>query len=202
MARNRSGHVVVAVVLVLALSAGSDAYQERLILSVPVGQCTLRVEADDEARTLRLRVHPEPPDCRGTREAMRSTLAAAFAKSDPPKLEGTYSSLYIGRLIDFPWLSKYLAQTAYGDKGWNRKRGKPVSMDINRYVAAVLARREVTGQIEETFGDSGYRIIGVSVEKVLVGGFRDVPSYEGEMLPGKVPYDALVWFRLERKMTD
>jgi hypothetical protein len=53
-------------------------------------------------------------------------------------------------------------------------------------------------QIESPFTKSGYRVAGVSVEKVLVGGFREVPFYEGEMHPGRVPYDAQVWFRLHK----
>jgi hypothetical protein len=53
-------------------------------------------------------------------------------------------------------------------------------------------------QIETVFEKGGYGIVGVTVEKVLVGGFREVPFYQGEMYPGRVPYDAQVWFRLER----
>jgi hypothetical protein len=36
------------------------------------------------------------------------------------------------------------------------------------------------------------------VEKVLVGGLREVPLYQGAMKPGLVPYDAIVWLRLEK----
>jgi len=38
-----------------------------------------------------------------------------------------------------------------------------------------------------------------SYEKVLVGRFRDVPLYRGKDLPGKVPFDAMVWFNLEKR---
>jgi hypothetical protein len=38
----------------------------------------------------------------------------------------------------------------------------------------------------------------VSVEKVLVGGFENVPQLEGPRRKGKIPFDAQVWFRLER----
>ena len=195
------GRCLYATVLALCLSVPTlvDSYQERLILSMEAGDCSLRVEADDQSHTLRLRVHPERPDCGITREAVQSILKVAFSKTAPPKLEGPYSSLFIGRLIDFPWLSQYLATTAYKDKGWNRTKGKPLSVDINKYVATILSRPEVTSQVGETFGDSGYRIVSVSVEKVLVGPFRDVPLYQGEMLPGKVPYDCMVWFRLEKR---
>ena len=190
---------MVTLFLFLALPAVVASYQERLILSTEAGRCSLRVEADDQSRTLRLRAHPDGSSCAVAKDAMLRTLAAAFARTDPPKLEGAYSSLFIGRLIDFPWLSEYLALAAYKDKGWNRAKGKPAAMDMNKYVAAILARREVTAPIEETFGDSGYRIVGVTVEKVLVGGSGDVPLYEGKTRSGKVPFDGMVWFRLEKR---
>jgi hypothetical protein len=129
---------------------------------------------------------------------MVSILDEAFLKKDSPKPEGTYSSLSIGRLIDFPWLSQYLATTANRDRGWDSKKGKPVAMDINKYVSQLLFGRELIEQIEAPFTKGGYRIVSVSVEKVLVGGFREVPLYQGKMSSGKVPYDAQVWFRLEK----
>jgi len=190
---------IITLILVLVFPAIGAPYQERVILSMEEGTCLLRVEADDESHTLRLRVLPEYPECHISKYAMQSILRAAFSKPDPPRLEGTYSSLYIGRLIDFPWMSQYLAVKAYKDEGWNRAKGKPLSMDINKYVATLLSRKEVTAEIEETFGDSGYRILSVSVEKVLVGRLGDVPLYEGEMAIGKVPYDAQVWFMLEKR---
>jgi hypothetical protein len=129
---------------------------------------------------------------------MLSALKAAFTKAEPPKLEESYSSLYIGRLIDYPWLSQYLATTAYRDKGWDKKRGKHMALDINKYVSNILSRKEITVQLEEAFATGGYKVISTAVEKVLIGDFRSVPLYQGEMTPGKVPYDAQVWFRLEK----
>jgi hypothetical protein len=175
------------------------SYQERLILSVDAGKCVLRVEADDESRVLRLRVQPEGPDCGITKVLMQKTLRAAFSKTDPPMLEGTYSSLYLGRLIDYPWLSEYLALSAYQDPRWDKKRGQPFSMGINKYVSIILSGKEAAGQIQNAVGDTGYRISSVMVEKVLVGEVRDVPHYRGEMATGQVPFDAQVWLRLEKK---
>jgi hypothetical protein len=129
---------------------------------------------------------------------MLSVLSAAFSKTESPRLEGSYSSLSIGRLIDYPWLSQYLATTAYRDLGWDSKKGKPVAMDINKYAKQLLFRKELIAQIEAPFTKGGYRIVSVTVEKVLVGGFREVPFYQVEMHPGRVPYDAQVWFRLEK----
>ncbi len=175
------------------------AHQERLILSVESGQCSFRVEADDESHTLRLRIQPEDSACHCSKEEMQSILKKAFEPADPPKLNGTYTSIFIGRLIEYPWLSEYLAANAYRDRMWDRRRGKPVSMDINRYVKNILSRREITASLDEPLAASGYRIAAASVEKVLVGGFRDVPQYKGPKPAGKVPYDAMTWFKLEKR---
>jgi response regulator RpfG family c-di-GMP phosphodiesterase len=75
-------------------------------------------------------------------------LSTALLKTESPKLEGSYSSLSIGRLIDYPWLSQYLAVTAYSDDRWDSKRGKPVAMGINQYVSKVLSTKELMTQIE------------------------------------------------------
>ncbi|MCJ7663801.1 MAG: hypothetical protein MUO24_06130 [Desulfobacterales bacterium] len=164
-----------------------------------MGECVLTVEANDQLHTLRLRAHhPQGRGCHIDKDAMVSILRAAFSKTESPKLAGSYSSLFIGRLIDFPWLSQYLASAAYKDDGWDAKRGKPAAMDINRYVAQLLSRKELLAQLETVFAEGGYKIIGVSVEKVLVLGFREVPLYQGDMAPGLVPFDAMVWFRLEK----
>ena len=142
--------------------------------------------------------HPKYKGCQIDKEAVLSTLNAAFLKTEWSKLEGSYSSLSIGRLIDYPWLSQYLATTAYRDRGWDSKKGKPAAVDINQYASQLLFKNELTVQLDTVLKKSGYRVTGVTVEKVLVGGFREIPFYQGEMYPGRVPYDAQVWFRLQR----
>lgn len=195
---NRSFSFLFGLVLVFFLIAPVEPYQAQVIFSMEAGKCSLTVESDNQSHTLRLRVHPEYNDCHISKDAMLSALKTAFSKTAPPKPEGSYSSLYIGRLIDYPWLSQYLATAAYRDTRWNKKRGRPIALDINKYVANILSRKEITAQIEEALAASGYRVISTTVEKVLTGDFRSVPLYQGEMPPGKVPYDAQVWFRLEK----
>jgi hypothetical protein len=187
---------------VLAVPAIAFGYQERLILAVQEGNCSLRVEADDQSQTLRLRVLPEGPACHITKSAMQRILQATFSKTHPPKLEGTYTSLFMGRLIEYPWLSQYLALSAYSDPRWDKKKGRPVSMGLHKYVQNILARPEVTAQFDESLSISGYRVAAVTVEKVGVGSLQDVPLYGGEKLPGKMPYDALVWLILAKKVAD
>lgn len=171
--------------------------QEQIIVSSKVGECILTVESDENGHTLRLRAHhPQYKSCQIDRDAISSILKAAFSKTEAPKLEGSYSSLSIGRLIDYPWLSQYLATSAYRDREWDSKKGKARAMDENKYVSTLLSRKELMTEIEPFFENSGYRVLGIMVQKVLIGTFREIPLYQGEVHPGKIPYDAQVWFRL------
>ena len=196
---HRGSSFLLGLLLVFSLTGTIASSQERVIVSSKVGECDLTVEANEKQHTLRLRAHhPNYKGCHLDKNSMVSVLTAAFSKSDSPKLEGIYSSLFIGRLIDYPWLSQDLATTAHRDRGWDSQKGKPAAMDINKYVSLLLFRKEWMAEIETVFEKGGYRVVGVAVEKVLVGGFREVPFYQGEVHPGRVPYDAQVWFRLKR----
>ncbi|MGJ0516904.1 MAG: hypothetical protein ACR65O_14275 [Methylomicrobium sp.] len=187
-------------VLWLLLAAPAAAWsQSATIVSAPAGACTLSLEADEEWHALRLRAHhPRSQPCDIDQETVLSLLAAAFAKTDPPALRGGYASLFIGRLIDYPWLSHHLAETARRDKRWNGKKGRPIKMEINAYVARLLFNRDLLKPIQAELGKHGYRIAGVSVEKVLVGGASDLPGLAGKNLSGRIPFDAQVWFRLQK----
>lgn len=195
---NKYNYLSIWLMLVFFLVSPAESYRAAVIFSITAGKCSLTVESDSQSHTLRLRVHPEYNDCHIGKDSMLSALKGAFSRTEPPKPEGNYTSLYIGRLIDYPWLSQYLARTAYRDQRWDKKRGKPVALNINKYVSNILSRKEISVQIEEAIAASGHRITAATVEKVLVGDFRAVPLYQGEMPPVKVPYDAQVWFRLEK----
>jgi hypothetical protein len=168
----------------LALAAQAFPYQERLVLSEPDGACTLRLEADDGSRTLRLRISPEGVRCRPSREAVTGFLERAVARAGAPGAGGAWTSLYLGRIEDLQWLSDHLASTADRDPRWDRKKGRPVKGDPNAYVASVLSAPEVTAPFDAAMRGAGYRVASATVEKVLV---RD-----------KVPWDAQTWIRLAR----
>jgi hypothetical protein len=190
---------IVSVLLVCSLGGTMAAAHDQVIASASVGECTLTIETTDQGQALRMRaLHPQGRYCEIDRDSVVSILIAAFSKAAAPKLEGNYSSLSIGRLIDYPWLSHYLARAASHDQGWDARKGRPVAVDINRYVVQMLSRSEALTQIEQGCARGGYRIVAVSVEKVLVGGLREVPRYQGVMEPGLFPYDAIVWYRLKK----
>lgn len=177
-------------------ATGDDA----IIASVPAEDCTLRLEAAENWPALRLRAsHPNYRPCFVSKEAVIRVLLQAFSGPHPALTSRVFTSLSIGRLIDYPWLVQFLALRAAQDPGWDVATGKPATGHINRYAADVLSSPEVLREIEAPLREHGYRISGVSVEKVLVGGFDDVPLLERPKINGKIPFDAQVWFRLEKR---
>ncbi len=119
--------------ILLLFFFGTNAWSEVGILaSSAVGECNLTVEVNENSHTLRLRAHhPAYRGCHIDPGSINSVLDAAFSKAEPPRLEDIYSSLSLGRLIDYPWICQYLAITAHGDRGWDSKKGKPARIDIN-----------------------------------------------------------------------
>jgi hypothetical protein len=189
---------LLAAVLILLASIPATG-GEAVIASVPSGECTLSLEAAENWPALRLRAgHPEHRSCFIDKESMVRVLSQAFAEPILSLTSRVFTSLAIGRLIDYPWLVQFLALRAARDPGWDAAAGKPVKVHINRYVADVLSSPEVVLEMEAPLREDRYRITGVSVEKVLVGGFENVPQVEGPRRKGKIPFDAQVWFRLER----
>ena len=189
---------IVGSLLLIALSYTTALAESQIIVSSNFGECSLALELESDS-TLRLRAHhPAYKFCNIDEAAVVSILSAAFAKTDPPRLEGTYSTLFIGRLIDYPWLSQYLAVTAHDDAGWNAKQGKPLSGNINNYVSTLLFSLEPISKIKTLFMQNGYAVSGISVEKVLVGSFREIPLYQGKVHQGKIPFDAMVWLKLKK----
>jgi len=183
--------------LVILTSAPSGAV-DRVIAAAAAGECTLRVEAAGNWPSLRLRVwHPQHTPCGVDSSAVLRVLEQAFADLPSAEPGRVFTSLALGRLIDYPWMARFLAESAGRDPSWDAAAGKPRRGDINRYVADVLARPEIIGPLEEPLRRHGYRIGGVSVEKVLVGGFENVPGWDGPRRNGKVPFDAQTWFRLQ-----
>lgn len=166
------------------------------VFSSQAGECTLSLEA--ASQTLRLRVqHPRHQSCPITVQDMQAMLTAAMAEIPKSAGNSHYTSLALGRLIDYPWLSSYLAQTALQDRQWNKQKGKSLSGDINAYVARILSSAEVLRQFQPALGRSGYQVTAVSVEKVLVGGVENVPFYPGKKAHGHIPFDAQVRLRLQ-----
>lgn len=186
--------------MIAALAVVASAFAgDRVIASVPDGECMLQVEVSHNSPTLRLRpVHPDMAPCSVTRSAALDVLELAFAQVRADG--GSITTLALGRLIDYPWMAQALAESAAGDRAWDAARGRPRAGDMNRYVADILG--PIAGSLREPLQRHGYEIAGVSVEKVLVGRAENVPGRQDPRPGGKLPFDAQVRLRLEKRPTD
>lgn len=160
------------------------------------GECQLVLEEyDREILHLRMRRAGTTWDsCAPEAAALAETLDGLLraARSDRA---GPFS-LFLGRVVELPQLSRELAQAARGSQGWDMRAGRPRAGDPNRFVALLLARSRT---LRDLF--PSYTITSVSVEKVLVPTRSMIRARAtGDQVPDeRLPYDAMLWVRLERK---
>jgi hypothetical protein len=184
----------------LVLSGSPARGDERVVSSVQAGQCTLQVEVRDDWDSVRVRAqHPTSAACFIDAHLLSALLTETFAPFNPAVASRVFRSLDLGRLIDYPWLSQYLATRAAKDRAWNLARGQPIGVDLNRFVADLLSSREILRDIEVPLAQQGYVVMRASVEKVLVGSFDQVPLLAGPLPTGRIPFDAILWLRLHRR---
>ena len=97
-------------------------------------------------------------------------------------------------------MAQALAESATRDRAWDAAAGRPRAGDVNRYVAGIM--NPIVGSLRDPLERHGYRIAGVSIEKVLVGDAENVRGWQGPRPGGKLPFDSQIWLRLERVPTD
>jgi len=165
---------------------------EILIASALTGfaapECPVAFERYQEARLI-LRLRPACPiGFSSTQGAVRAILGEA---GDTPEV-----SLSFGRIERYSWLSSLLARQASASRRWNLATGRPYEGHENAYVAAALR-----GMPEFTALFGRWRVIGVSVEKVLVKPAAQLPLPDGAPVPpgSGLPYDAILYVTLQRQ---
>lgn len=159
--------------------------------------CRPYVEEPAGATTAAFRRHTDDFQTCRVAESSYADVVAGWLQSRPqtaPALTG----LSLGRAVDFPWISQYIAERAGRDLLWDARRGKPQRGGINLFVASILSEEAFLARLAVPFVHTQYRPVSVSVEKVLVGTADDVLP---ELKSGKrrVPFDAQLWLNLEAR---
>ena len=173
---------------------------ESKITSLPAGECELSLGKDDTWRTLRIRTHhPDYVPCRITEAQVVALLEKGLPELGRSRVAPAYESIFLGRMIDYPWLCRYLALQAHGDEKWSSEKGRPLEGHINPFVATLLSDDRVLRPFRDAFSRVSYSVTGASVEKVLVKKCKEISFCEGEAMEGLCPYDAQLWLTLERK---
>lgn len=163
-----------------------------LLIAAAIGgfaapECAVGFERYQETRLV-LRLRPACPiGFASTQDAVRAILGEG---GDAPEV-----SLSFGRIERYAWLSSLLARQASSSRRWNLSAGKPYEGHENAYVAAALR-----GMPEFTALFERWRVVGVSVEKVLVKPAAQLALPEGAPVPpgSRLPYDAILYVTLQR----
>lgn len=210
-----------SLILVMGMLGAATPYtvqaEEFLTGKPPVAAretCTPHVRTSADGTTASLRPHhTDLLACQIDEPAYQRVIQDWLAtRDDAAPLHG----ISLGRVANLPWLSAALATAALQHPRWNARRGRVRHGDINAFVAALLSDPAMRERLQAPFSDTGWRVTGVSVEKVLVLPAREVfPETEGSNASAggantggtstggnrgaKVPFDAQLWLHLEHR---
>lgn len=107
-------------------------------------------------------------------------------------------SMYLGRMEDYPWISKYLAKAAIQSQDWDLERGTSHDGHPYRLIESLLIDEAFRRRLDAPFVKTPYTVHRVSVEKVRIDDASKVlDPYEPGF--GKVPFDALLWVEFSER---
>jgi len=177
------------VAALVAMPAFAEAHAE---------PCETTHEIADGGKSMRLR-----PGCPLSLADTSAALIALLQEAFPDgRMKLDRATLELGRIVQYPWLSKALADAALRSPVWEQKKGRGRRTKDNPAVASILDTRRVLAPLIPTFARFGIRARAGSVEKVLVGEvgkttelapLEKTPTAMGK----KLPYDAILSLRLE-----
>ncbi len=155
--------------------------------------CQASLETDASGANLRVRADQDCPVSAGRlQELLEQGLSLAAQTQGKP----AYSSIFLGRLVHYPWLVSALLHAAAASPHWGSVEGAANDGQDNRAVAQLLNQTEALLGVRASLRRAGYELTGVSVEKVLVGEHADFPYQLAQPPPGRLPFDAQVWLLL------
>lgn len=152
-------------------------------------QCLPIIESSPSATTFGLQVPTS--GCTIDEESYRRSIQKWVSERNAALLEG----VYLGRAINYPWISQYLARAAIQSKEWDLTTGTSRNIHLYHLIESFLIDEEFRRRLDAPFVGTPYTVNRVSIEKVLIDDASNVlKQYEHGV--GKVPYDALLWVEL------
>jgi hypothetical protein len=181
--------ILFAISLCLLAHPAASESQQVVFGFIP---CDIKVDFEPREHMLHVRV----PESAGTKCGVEPEKVAA-ALDESLSGRDDLQSIFLGRLVDYPWLSKKLVERAIKfDYIWDAAKGHERSGNDNAFVSFALfvtGLYDIGPQIEPfetTLGSNGYIVEGVSAEKVMT------KSIDGHA--GRFPFDALVHLSIKK----
>lgn len=187
--------------LSVLVSAGPVAADGVVLYRGAVKACVVQATAEAQWQTVALRLEKPAAaglSCRLDREDTLDALARSLSALAAEGGNVVYRSIFLGRIVDYEWLSRHLAEAAARSAGWSGATGKPkAGATPNSVVARLLADAEILAAASAAAEPAGYRVTGVSCEKVLVSG-SGLEALQPDWVPAgaRLPFDALCWLML------
>ena len=185
---------------ILFLSAVNIPCEE--IYRDTINSCFVILESNKKWETLSVRIYnPKLAECTVQKNDLFDFLKKAFTKLSEKKPDITYKSIYMGRIIEYPWISKFLADSAKACPNWSVVKGKVIKGNNHTLVSDILNCKYIINPFNEQLKLIGYKTAGVSVEKILISTGKPIKLPQWIDFKIKVPFDVMLWFKLE-KMTE
>ena len=146
---------------------------------------------DISSQTFRIRQPSE--DCRFTEEQYQAVIKDWAKKrgKDASPLQG----FFLGRIVNYPWITEHLVQSALQSSQWDINTGRATTGDSYSLVESFLLQEPFKQRLERPLEQHAVEISTVNIEKLII----DVPEQEAENTAGKVPVDALLYITLREK---
>ncbi|TRX02953.1 hypothetical protein [Candidatus Methylobacter oryzae] len=171
--------------------------------AVQLPECSARIER----RAVEAEVALVRSDCPLSLRSLTQLLETGFHNLFPGN-SLPVSSVYLGRLMNYPQWSQDLAESAMQSQGWNAKRGRPkkTGETENHHVRMLLNGPAYPQALKRAFAQYGLSACIANVEKVLVFEAKDIFSDLAKMpdrIPSnaRLPADAQVWLHLQPEGT-
>jgi len=183
----------------LLLAARANADSEIPLFTAEREACDINATATSEWRTIIFRITPRPSasrTCVATQNDTEGLITLAFATLSIKEMDtegATYRSIFLGRLIDYEWLSRQLSESAEADADWSATTGKARDGErAEAYVQRSLDTPSVLDPLSDALKPYGYRAGGFSCEKAMVSGPDTKPFQPAWVAAEKqLPFDAL-----------
>jgi len=123
-------------------------------------------------------------DCDISREKAVKALDMALINFKNRNDLAEISSVFLGRLISYKWLSDNLLRMSKDNAAWNVRNGRPVKGTKNNYVNSLLHSSDILQPFYLILSKNNYKVSGISCEKILVN-------------KEKLPFDGMCWITLQ-----
>ena len=165
-----------------------------LSLADAASACTPVIQERASESTASLRPHTSAFERCTIDEAAYRKVVAEWIRTRPAD-SAAISSLSLGRAVDYPWLSRFIADSALASPDWAKRVAKARGVERDKLAAAILSDPVLRKRLDVPFEGTRYVVLQVTFEKILFGR-ADEHTSDRSGGATVIPFDAQLWLRL------